>query len=342
MNGLIIRPDLKTAGGEVSDIVFHDEFVGTLTLVYRESDRLSGSIQLEQQSLSASDKQETIQFLQNYVQQLIDALQVQTCEVIVTYSDYDQFIATNEHDDEEAFLEWQRDESRFEDVDPEDNMDFDMQDEQQVDDLGYKLVIVAEKRNAVEYHINGPDTELVAQASVTMVGTDVTGSVDWKSYPLDKEMELAAELIVSDFNENEVDSYFLTMTYQGDVIETYDLLHNDLYEDTEEALDYQDEPDRSDYTIVMARDDGDILTYEIYQQSHGGLPIGTATMDISHRQITGFIDFRQPGSSDDREFIATLLLEELDKEKEFESVNLSMLHNNQLIDELLFETEQVH
>jgi hypothetical protein len=343
MNGLMLRPDLKTAGGEVSDIIFNDEFVGTLTLVYRESDRLSGSIQLEGESLSASDKQETIEFLQNYVQHLVDALQVSTCEVIVTHSAYEQLIVTNEMDDDEAHFHWERDDSRFEDIDSEYKEDMDMMD-QQSDGLDYELVIVSEKRNTVEYHIYGPDRELIAEADVHILGTDVTGNVDWKSYPVDEEMELASELIVSDFNEDEVDSYFLTMTHQGEVIETYDLLHNDLYEDVDEAESpiQSTDPDRDDYTIILARDDDDTLTYEIYQQSHGGLPIGTATVDISQRQITGFIDFRDIGSSDDRELIATLLLEELDKEKEFDSVNISMLHKNHLIDELLFETEQIH
>ena len=65
-------------------------------------------------------------------------------------------------------------------------------------------------------------------------------------------------------------------------------------------------------------------------------------MDISSRQLTGFIDFREPGDSDDRELIATLLLDELDKEKEYETFNLSMLYRNKLIDEIMFETEQFH
>ncbi|CRF29119.1 Uncharacterised protein [Mycobacterium tuberculosis] len=72
------------------------------------------------------------------------------------------------------------------------------------------------------------------------------------------------------------------------------------------------------------------------------MPIGTATVDISERQLTGFIDFREPGTTDDRELIATMLMEELDKEKDYEAINLTMMHNNRLIEEVLFETEYVH
>jgi hypothetical protein len=332
MTGLMLRPDLKTAGGEVCDIVFHNEFVGTLTLVYRELDRLSGSIQLEEHSLSESDKHKTISFVQNYVQQMVSALQVKTCEVFVTYSPYELLIVTDEQAALEAGPDWEEDDSRTADFDPEENDH----------DLGYELVTVSEKRNAIEYHIFDPEMELAAEADIHITGTDVTGKIEWKSYPLDEEMEQAAELIVADFNEDEIDSYFLTMTFDGQVIETFDLLHNDLYETESDVPLVKGKADHGDYTIVLARDDEDALTYEIYKQSNGRLPMGTATMDISQRQITGFIDFREPGSSDDRELIATLLLEELDKEKDFESVNMSMLHQNQLIDEILFETEPIH
>jgi hypothetical protein len=332
MTGLMLRPDLKTAGGEVCDIVLDNEFVGTLTLVYRESDRLSGSIQLEEHSLSESAKRETIAFLQNYVQLLVSALQVKTCEVFVTYSPYELLIVTDEQAAIEASPDGKEEDSLYADLEPEENEH----------DLGYELVTISEKRNAIEYHIFDPEMELVAEADIHMVGTDVTGKVEWNSYPLDEEMEQAAELIVADFNEDEIDSYFLTMTFDGRVIETFDLLHNDLYEAEMGVPHAEGKADHSDYTIVLARDDDDTLTYEIYKPSEGRLPMGTATMDISQRQITGFIDFREPGSSDDRELIAALLLEELDKEKEFDSVNLSMLHQNQLIDEILFETEQLH
>jgi hypothetical protein len=252
MTGLMLRPDLKTAGGEVCDIVFHNEFVGTLTMVYRESDRLSGSIQLEEHSLSESDKHKTIAFLQNYVQQLVSALQVKTCEVFVTYSPYELLIVTDEQSDLEAGSDWEEDESQTADFDPEDSEN----------DLGYELVTISKKRNAIEYHIFDPEMELVAEAAIHIARTDVTGNVEWKSYPLDDEMEQAAQLIVADFNEDEIDSYFLTMTFDGQVIETFDLLHSDLYEpESDVPLAEGGKADRGDYTIVLARNDDDALTY---------------------------------------------------------------------------------
>jgi len=72
------------------------------------------------------------------------------------------------------------------------------------------------------------------------------------------------------------------------------------------------------------------------------LPIGQATVDISSRELTGFIDFREPSDSLDRERIGMLLMRELDKEKDYRSLHLTMLVNNEPIDEIMFEPDTLH
>ncbi|NOU86767.1 hypothetical protein GC102_13415 [Paenibacillus sp. LMG 31460] len=359
MADIMLRPDLKTAGGEVCDIEYNGEFVGTLTLVYRESDRLKGSIHLEQQSITIVDKQKVYDFVQSYIQSVIDALDIEECEVLVSYSDYDFVIATDhalqptmiegeshsyprhEHDDEVDY-EWVRDETRFDDIDSENAPDKMEMIQERKNQQGYELVIVGESRNRVDYHVYDKESELIAEITLHMYGTDVIGDIAWRFDPFDEEMDRVSELIVEDFNEDETDTFIFNMIYNGETVDTVELTHIDLLDLVDDI-----EADTSplfpeDYTINLARDDGDTLTYEIYQQSYGGLPIGTATVDISSRQLTGFIDFREPGDSDDRELIATLLLEELDKEKEYETFNVSMLYRNKLIDEIWFETDQYH
>ncbi|MEW9698552.1 hypothetical protein [Paenibacillus sp. SI8] len=353
MTGILLRPDLKTAGGEVCDIMCNEEFVGTLTLVYRESDRLTGSVQLEQQSIGEADKQKVYAFLQTHIQNVIDALGVKECEVLATYSDYDFIIATDHaltevseewesdattlHDDEMDY-EWVRDESQFENTHPNHRDEVEIVQGQ----LDYELVIVGEKRNRVDYHIYDKESEMVGEVTLHLYGSEIVGDVEWRFDPFEEEMAYISELIVQDFDEDETDTFIFNMNYNGETVDTIELTQIDLLQ--VEDPDWSDAiaPNRDDYSVVMARDDGDTLTYEIYQQSYGGLPIGTATVDISERQLTGFIDFREPGDSDDRELIATLLLEELDKEQEYETFNVSMLYRNKLIDEILFETEQLH
>ncbi|MEC0229004.1 hypothetical protein [Paenibacillus alba] len=357
MADIMLRPDLKTAGGEVCDIMYNGEFVGTLTLVYRESDRLKGSIHLEQQSITITNKNKVYEFVQSYIQDVIDAYSIKDCEVLVSYSEYDFVIATDHalqpaifevdaladlHQDEVEF-EWVSDENRFEDFDADYGLDqLDMIEERKKNQ-GYELVIVGENRNRVEYHVYDKESELVAEVATHVYGSDVVGDVLWKFDPFVEEMDLVTELIVADFNEDETDSFVFNMIYKGETIDTIELTHIDLLDLVDEIqVDALTPPNPEDYTIVMARDDGDTLTYEIYQQSYGGLPIGTATVDVSSRQLTGFIDFREPGDSDDRELIASLLLDELDKEKDYETFNVSMLYRNKLIDEIWFETDQFH
>ncbi|WP_028547835.1 hypothetical protein [Paenibacillus sp. UNC451MF] len=368
MTHVMLRPDLKTAGGEVNDILWDHQFVGSMTLVYRENDRISGAIQLEQAMLPPHAKQHVMTYLQQHVQAFIDAMAVQSCDVLVTYSEYDHVIATDRLDSYlstqniEEDYDYEHDWSDYDRLEDESlneqneygmyspSWDGSLQEEVDIDDgvdEYYELVIVAEYRNRVEYHIYDGEQQLVAEADVHINGREVNGTVSWMLEPEEDEIEVITDLLVSDYDEDAVDTFVLHMEWHHDIIETIELTHEDLLDDTDVRLAMDDDEladtwNSDDYSVILARDDGDMLTYEIYQQSHGGLPIGTATIDISQRQITGFIDFREPGDSDDREEISMLLMEELDKEKEFETFNVTMLFKNKPFEELLFESEQLH
>lgn len=370
MTEVVIRPDMKTAGGEVNDIVWNNRFIGTMSLVYRETDRISGAIQLEQTTLPPHAKQQVAGELQLYVQSLMDAMRIQTCDVVVTYGEYDHIIATDTWDssytDVEEDFDYEADElddDRLEDdgftgqgqyrlTSPDENSfeAFASEEEEALGEAGeaerrHHLVIVAESRNTLEYHIYDEEMELLAEADLFLEEGEVSGTIHWLLEPDEEDLESVADLIVSDFDEDEVDSFVLQMEWNQDIIETIELMHEELLDDEDNLLFEDDgEPsfNRDDYAVSLARDDGDMLTYEIYQASYGGLPIGTATVDISERQLTGFIDFREPGSSDDREYIASLLMDELDKEKEFESFNVTMLFRNQPFEELMFENDTLH
>ncbi|MFH5185448.1 hypothetical protein ACHHV8_23920 [Paenibacillus sp. TAB 01] len=373
MTEIVIRPDMKTTGGEVNDIMWNNRFIGTMSLVYRETDRISGAIQLEQTTLPPHAKQQVAGELQLYVQSLMDAMRIQTCDVVVTYGEYDHIIATDTWDssytDVEEDFDFEADElddDRLEDAglaehgqyrwhdgpnyDSLEPLAYDSEPEEsfrETDDAErtHHLVIVAESRNTLEYHIYDEEMELLAEAELFLEEGEVSGTIHWLLEPEEEELEAVADLIVSDFDEDEVDSFVLHMEWNQDIIETIELMHEELLDDENSLLFESDEEpsfNRDDYAVSLARDDGDMLTYEIYQTSYGGLPIGTATVDISERQLTGFIDFREPGSSDDREYISSLLMDELDKEKEFESFNVTMLFRNQPFEELMFENDTLH
>ncbi|WP_274363596.1 hypothetical protein [Paenibacillus thermotolerans] len=363
MTNIVMRPDLKTAGGEIHDILINGRYAGSMTLVYREGDRIGGSVQLDRTSISAKEKHRVVRYVQNYIQDLIVAVRAADCDVVVTNSPYDHIIATDRDElgqakemDDDAQTDYELDDLAEDweegDVLLFDDDDGDDDDEVLGDDPGdidriemrqpavYELVIVGEQRNKVEYHVYDQNKIWVAEAFFKLRGLACTGEINFMVHPDDEEIEAVTDLVVSDFDENEVDEFKISVKHKGKEIETIELTHEDLLD----LQEYEADGDRmgDEFTVTLARDDGDMLTYEIYNQAKGGLPIGTATVDIANRQLSGFMDFRELCSEEERETIATLLMRELDKEKDFKELNLSVLHRNEKIDEMHFESEQVH
>ncbi|WNQ09713.1 hypothetical protein MJA45_19060 [Paenibacillus aurantius] len=336
----MLRPDLRTAGGEVSDILLRGQYVGSLTLVFREQDRVSGSVQLEEDSLSEADKESVASFIQDYIQSFIMAVRAVSCEVLLTYSPYDRIIATTPEEEREAFIEEDDEEGYGLEPDWEEDEDILEMDEDEWASAEYELVTVKETGSRVDYHVYDAEQELIAEAFLRTRSEDLTGDVTWEREPEDWEVEHVTELLVTDFDEEQADTFVINHIYEGEIVETVELTHDDLLDTPYEA--FGEEAAEEDYSVVLVRDDGDTLTYEIYQQTLGGLPIGTATVDIAHRQLTGFIDFRDKGGADDAEIISSLLMRELDKEKEYDELSLTLLYQNEPIDEIYFENETVH
>ncbi|HZG57162.1 hypothetical protein [Paenibacillus sp.] len=366
MTTIMLRPDLKTSGGEIHDILLNGRYAGNMTLVYRERDRIGGAVQLDRAAMSDADKQEVVSFVQDYIQDLIHAVRAVDCDVIVTNSPYDHIIATSrdeagrlkEMDDAQAYgvyaddEELEADDAQGESFAPDEYEPMGDEDADNLDRIEmrtpdgrkaayYELVVVSETRNSIEYHVYDQEMEWLAEAVFRTRGTDCYGEVHFKFLPGEDEIEAVTDLIVSDFDDEEIDSFDISVLHDGNELERIELTHEDLADEASFVED-DDELDEGDFTVTLARDDGDMLTYEIYNQQHGGLPIGTATIDIANRQLSGFIDFRDPFDEEERETVAMLLMRELDKEKEYKSLNLSVMHENVKIDELMYETDPVH
>ncbi|CAM4394288.1 hypothetical protein [Paenibacillus tarimensis] len=334
MQSIELRPDMKTSGGEINDIMIGGRYAGSLTLLYREGDRVAGSIQLEQESLNNSDKDRLIDYLQQYIQSYIHAISARECDVIVTYSSYDKIVTTAP--ETEFALEPAEQEEQIQILDiVDDEAGEEIWAEAEAE---YDLVVVRENNHEVEYHVYDADGNWAAEAFIRP-GLDVSGRIRWVYQPDDEEIELITELLISDFDDNEVDSFTFEHYYEDQLIDTFELTHEDLIETPVELIGDDAE---EDYSVILARDDGDILTYEIYKQSAGGLPIGTATVDIERRMLTGYIDFQDSRTIEDAELIASLLMRELDKEKDYDGLNLSLMYRNERVDEIAFENETVH
>lgn len=347
MGKIAIRPDMRTAGGEVSDVVLNGRYVGGITLVYREGSRLSGSVQLERSSMTPAEKRKVLRYLQDYIHSFAAAIEAEDCDVIVTYSPFDQVIAMEhnvgeiqyfmedpEGPDEELYQEDGTADAPL-DHDPQRGLDPYEMESQDVE--AYELVITGEHGDSVEYHIYGRNKRWLAEAFVTLQGADCFGEINWMIEPTPEQIEAGVDLLVSDFDDDYVDSFQLEVKHNGELLEIFELDHQDLaaYEDGASLFESRTSP----YSVHLVRDDGDTLTYDIYSRENGNLPIGTATIDISEPMVTGYMDFREMNSEEDREKIAALIMRELDKERDYDSFSLSVLYRNRLIDELLFENE---
>lgn len=307
MRNIEIRPNLRTAGGEFSDIMVGGRFAGTLSLVYREGDRVAGSVQLEKESLEPGYKQRVESYLKDYIQSFIHAIRAEACDVVMTFSRYDSIVTAAEEDWESA---------------------------------KYDLVMVNKKRNHFDYHVYDNKGTWIAEALLEIDHAHISGEVRWVIEPDDEEVENITELLVSDFDEDIVDTFRIYHHFNGELLETVELTHDDLLDDPVEVIG--DIAEEGEYNVILVRDDGEVLTYEIYQHSAGTLPIGTATVDIEHRRLTGFIDFRDHPNLNDAGAITSALMQELDKEKDYDGLNLSLMFKNELVDELIIDNEPYH
>lgn len=358
MAEVVLLPELITPGGEIHDVMVGGQYAGTLTLVYREKDRLSGSLQLEKGSLKPQDKERVIRHVTRYIESFIEAVKAGQCEVLVTYSPLEQVIAPNgatleeaeeESDGPEAVWAKEKEADRME---SNGNPTADKTDGNGRKPVVYELVLTKQHKQQREYHVYNHNREWIGEVFTRTRGRHVTGSVHWMEEPSDEEIEAMTDLVVSDFDTGSIDSFSLDHLHEGEVIETVELTHEDdwleedrVYSDTQPGKQrkVRHRSLHDDYTIVLARDDQDVLTYEIYKQSDGGLPIGTATIDISQRQLSGYVDFRdnvdQPG---EREKICALIMQELDKEKDYDTISFTIMHQNRPVDEIIFENETAH
>jgi hypothetical protein len=372
MGQISLRPELVTQGGEACGIMLDNQYVGSLTLLYREEDRVYGTVQLDEEVLAADEKEEIDMFIHQYVENMIDALGVPECLVTATYSRYDHIISTDHLGRVEEIVELEASELaddveyqdlledyveyEFEDqydyitddtdVDDEDfdyvNDDYDLEDDSEL-----QLAIVGESRNKVEYQLLNKDNELVAEAELTIHRGDVSGDIYFNTEPSDEEIDEVAQVIIADFDSDQVDTFNFTVYYDDEELATLELTHEDfLDEDEELVLDddlyvdvYADEEMGLHFDLI--RDDIDTLTFDIYDDEESrNVRLGSVVIDLSEDEVTALVDFVNPRDKSIREQIAYKLIDELDKETEFETFSITMQYQDEVIDEFVFDTTE--
>ncbi|HHY67611.1 MAG TPA: hypothetical protein GX517_10540 [Alicyclobacillus sp.] len=86
---VVLRPELRTAGGESLGIFLSHRWIGDVYLVYREGHLLTGTIQLDSGKLPDDQVDAVVSHIQDYVAGLAGALDINDATVVMMYGDID-------------------------------------------------------------------------------------------------------------------------------------------------------------------------------------------------------------------------------------------------------------
>ncbi|MCM3130250.1 hypothetical protein ACFQ3J_11100 [Paenibacillus provencensis] len=344
-----LRPDLRTSNGEVHDIMVEHKYAGSLILVFREGQRLAGSVQLDAESIPRDAKDEIIAYVQEYVLQFRDAVSAEHFDIMLSWGRVESVLGDEEVYDEYTF------EDGFDERSEEGLIEYGAfhTEEQSVfryeDETGeMQIELISAGRNVSSYELQTGNGHKIAEAVLKQYGADIKGVVDWLVVPDEEDLETAEELLVSEVNDEEIDTITIDMQFEGYRVALLELEHRDFTEmddeETREGPDWDEDgmepkmtshgPVNQDYYASLIRHDRDILTYELFFKESGGYPAATATVDISDAEISGYIDYYIHPSEEQREQLFLLMARELDKETDVNKLHLTMLYRNAVIDEI--------
>lgn len=342
-----LRPDLRTANGEVQDILIEDRYAGTLILVFREGHRLAGSVQLDAKSVPLKAKEEIVTYIEQYLLQYRDAVDAEHIDILLTWGEVESVL-----EDEEGYEE-DTPPPASESIIPEPSPLFLYEDESGE----MQIELISAGRFVSSFELQNEKGETIAHAVLKQYGTDIQGKVDWLKEPLEEELESAEELLVAEVDDGEIDTITIEMKYKDTMITILELVRQDHAPSSDEAegpdwdedgvelqsiLDQDEEEAEAEEScyVRMIRHDQEIVSYDLFLQEHGGLPVASATVDISEAVVSGYMDFYIEPSEEHRHDLVLVLSKEIEKEVDIKQLHITMLYRNVVIDEMLLTSDE--
>jgi hypothetical protein len=250
MRQVVLKPELRTPGGETVSVYLNNEWAGDVYLVYREGDVLTGTIQLDTKTVSEEELEFVTEEVRTYIEHLNAALGVEDSSVVMMYGDISSVIEmapfevvsveTMQEDEEidayeENFEFVDEDlDDEYDDEDCEDDVmefddlglgsdiefadDDDEDDEYYVHDLDedeeYHLSVVYRNGEHTKYHLHDDDHRTLGMVSVDEIGDNVSGRVEFWSRPDEDEANEVAKMLARTFGElGEADNISFTMNH---------------------------------------------------------------------------------------------------------------------------------
>lgn len=219
MGQITLRPELMTTGGQAASIMLNDGYVGSFTAVYRENDTLFGLVQLDRETLKKDEKEQVSRFIQDYVQDMVESLNVDQCTVLLTYSQLEQVLSMGEELEGEIL------------VDVVEDDDYNLVIEWVREDVDTLILDVYEEEEKESIYLG--------RVTVHLGEEDLTALVEFE-HPRHRKLreQLAYHLVDLLENEYGFERITITMQYENEVIDEY---HFDYADQDEEIIEAEGE-----------------------------------------------------------------------------------------------------
>lgn len=206
------RTDLKTTGGEMTELLLNGCCAGTLALVYEAGGRIAGTVRLSENG--ANDRREqAMMAVRNYVQQLQKALAATACDVAVLSGETLEVIrAESKLDDRETEASVAKTEAESGNRGAATAA---AEADGGADEL--ELVPVRESRGRIEYRLYGASWKRLANIRVRLYGSRAEAEAEWRETPVEAQLEHAAKLLAADLEPQSLDLLCLYVRGPGKI-----------------------------------------------------------------------------------------------------------------------------
>jgi hypothetical protein len=204
MTVISLKPELRTSGGETVSIYCDNDWAGDVYLVYRESDMLTGTVQIDTGKVSERNLDYVMDEVRTYIGHLTAALGITTSSVVMMYGDIEQVLEEDfdgTYDDDLETDEYEYVETLM--IDDEDDA---------VDD--YSLNLIEEDGGHAKYHLRDDFHNVIGLVAVDEIEDTVSGRVDFWVEPDKDEPEEVAEMLFQTFEDDHINTITFTMNYE--------------------------------------------------------------------------------------------------------------------------------
>lgn len=230
MSEIIFKPELRTNGGEATSIYSGGRWVGDMYLVYRERDILTGTVNLDANTISAKKASRISGHIHQYIEHLGASLNISREDVNVVFGDYIPKSLV-----EQRATNW-------------------------------SVSVVNEDQDGIHYDVIDRNGELTARAIVELVGTDLKGSIVFRDDPDTEMVDEVVDVIVSRFDRELLDSVQFNVEKGAELQDAYPVYSDtQLYEDRDTTEITKDEG-LTDWSTPQFEND---LYMESTQQKNG-------------------------------------------------------------------------